>query len=216
MNSRERLTVASRGGEVDRKPMIVGPGSLLDDREADAFIVDAAPHVIAGFVGGDQAVLAQVDNPFARFGPELNKEFAIDPIAASEKLDLATEETRERIRAALDAGADGILYRLFGARALHSTPMQYGGHYLERDRELLEEIQDAHLNVLFLVGNDDLYLDFISDLPAHVMAWDRDATGYSSAQVRTMRKGAQASCDPDSEILLHHPGIRLADRLDRF
>lgn len=216
MNSRERLTAAARGGEVDRKPIIVGPGSQLDDREADALIVEAAPHIVSGFLGREQAVLAQIDNPFAKFGPDLSKEFALDPIAASEKLDEATEETRQKIRAALDAGADGIVYRLFGARALHSTPMQYGGHYLERDRELLEEIQDARLNVLFPVGNDDLYLDFISDLPAHVMAWDRDASGFSSAQVRTMRNGAQASSDPESEILLHHPGIRLADRLDRF
>lgn len=216
MTPRERLTAAARGGEVDRKPMIVGPGSQLDDQDADALIVAANPEIIASLVDGDRAVLAEVDNPFARFGAELNREFAIDPIAASEKLDQATEETRAKMRAALEAGADGIFYRLFGARARHSTPMQYGGHYLERDRELLEEIGDARLNVLFPVGDDDLYLDFISDLPAHVIAWDRDASGYSSAHVRAMRNGAQASSDPDSEILLHHPGIRLADRLDRI
>jgi hypothetical protein len=216
MTSRERLTAAARGGEVDRRPIIVGPGTQLDDREADALIVASAPHIVASFVGGERAVLAEVDNPFARFGAELNREFAIDPVAASEKLDQATEEARAKMRGALEAGADGIFYRLFGARALHSTPMQYGGHYLERDRELLEEIGDARLNVLFLVGNDDLYLDFISDLPAHVMAWDREASGFSGAQVRTMRNGAQASSDPESEILLHHPGIRLADRLDRI
>jgi hypothetical protein len=216
MTPRERLTAAARGGDVDRKPMIVGPGSLLDDQDADAIILPADPEVIARFVDGDRVVLAEVDNPFARFGASLNQEFAADPVAASEKLDAATEEARAKIRASLEAGADGIFYRLFGARALHSTPMQYGGHYLERDRELLEEIGDARLNVLFPVGDDDLYLDFISDLPAHVIAWDRDASGFSSAQVRAMRNGAQASSDPDSEILLHHPGIRLADRLDRI
>lgn len=216
MTPRERLTAAARGGDVDRRPTIVGPGSQLDDRDADAIIVSAAPHVVASFVGGDRAVLAEVDNPFARFGSDLNREFSVDPIAASEKLDEATEEVRAKMRAALEAGADGIFYRLFGARAAHSTPMQYGGHYLERDRELLEEIGDARINVLFPVGDDDLYLDFISDLPAHILAWDRDASGFSSAQVRTMRQGAQASSDPESEILLYHPGIRLADRLDRI
>ena len=179
-------------------------------------MVDADPEIVAKFVGGGQVVLAQIDNPFARFGPALNAEFGVDPVVAAQKLDRATDEVRRKIQEALGAGADGIVYRLFGARARHSTPMQYGGHYLERDRELLEEIADARLNVLLLVGDDDLYLDFICDLPAHVIAWDREASGFSSAQVRALRTGAQASSDPDSEILLYHPGVRIADQLDRF
>ncbi|MGV3616012.1 MAG: hypothetical protein ACO1SV_11820 [Fimbriimonas sp.] len=216
MNSRERLTAAARGGEVDRKPVIVSPGWSGTAPEADAVVVEADVETVARSVGGEQVVLAQVDNPFARYGPALNAEFGADPVAAAQKLDRATDDVRRKIGEALGAGADGILYRLFGARARHSTPMQYGGHYLERDRELLEEIADARLNVLFLVGNDDLYLDFICDLPAQVIAWDREASGFSSASVRAARTGAQASSDPESEILLYHPGVRIADQLDRF
>ena len=201
---------AARGGEVDQRPVIVWPGA--DSTVAsDALVLDQMSPVDT-----DAAVLVTVDNPFASVGPRLSQRFMEDPSRASAQLDAATESTRRAIAAALEGGADGIVYRLYGARAKHSTPMEYGGIYLERDRELLEEIRDARLNVLFLVGDDDLYLDFVSDLPAHVLAWDADASGFTSAQVRALRDGAQASSDPNSEILLHHSGIHLAARLDRF
>jgi hypothetical protein len=197
---------------VDRKPVIAYP----DRAPASDALVGRDLNDLAQLAEGEPLLLAEIDSPFQSHGPALNDEFRTDPMVAAAKLDEVVRERRDAIARALDQGADGIFYRLHGARARYCTPMQYGGHYLERDRELLDEIQDARLNVLFLVGNDDLYLDFVSDLPAHVIAWDRDASGFTSAEVRALRNGAQASGDPDSEILLHHPGVRIADRLDRF
>jgi hypothetical protein len=79
--------------------------------------------------------------------------------------------------------------------------MQYGGHYLERDRELLQSAADT-FTVLFIAGQEELYIDFVSDLPASVFAWDRDLTQVSASEVRTSRTGATASSDPASEITL--------------
>jgi len=201
---------AARGGEVDQKPVIGWP---VSDPASDAVVVDISQ--VAGQIDGDRAVLVEVTNPFFRVGSSLKELHRTEPAEAARRLDRAVEHVRAEIAAAMDVGADGILYRLHGASAAHSTPMEYGGHYLERDREILSEIGDARLNVLFLVGDEDLYFDFVSDLPAHVLAWDREATGLSLATVRELRTGALASSDPESEIMLSHSGVRIADRLER-
>ena len=93
--------------------------------------------------------------------------------------------------------------------------MQYGGYYLERDRELLQEIEAARLNVLCVVGDEEVFIDFVSDLPAQVFAWDSRATSVSSAYVRELRKGAQASADPGSEIEFRLAMPSLAQYLEK-
>ncbi len=79
--------------------------------------------------------------------------------------------------------------------------MQYGGFYLERDRELLEEAKDATFNLLWIDAGEEAYLDFVSDLPAHAFAWDIDATDVSVVQMRAMRPGALAAEDPTADFL---------------
>ncbi len=95
-----------------------------------------------------------------------------------------------------------MLYRLHGAHPSHTSPMQYGGYYLERDREILEEITDARFNLLFIVGSEGTYIDFVSDLPAHVFAWDERASGVTLEEVRQMRTGALATTNPNADIQL--------------
>lgn len=210
MTPRERLMVASRGGEADRKPIISWDGS---DSEADAIVV--APNLVKANIG-ERVVLAEVPSPFSIYGTSLNALLREDPESGSAKLDAAVEITRQLMEQAMSDGADGIFYCLYGATADNSTPMEYGGFYLERDRELLESVSEATLNVLFLVGKEDLYYDFVSDLPANVIAWDFDLSGITSKQIRFGRPGAQASSDPASEIILRHPGLSVADRLARY
>ena len=212
MTSRERVTAAARGGSVDRRPLLAYP----EPSEATDIIVAEDPEGLRASIDGEKVVLGAVDSPFRRCGTDLAKQLSEDPESAHMLLQKAVDDTRTDMSAVLSAGADGIFYRLFGAREGLSTPMEYGGHFLERDRELLEEVQDANLNVLFLVGNEGLYMDFVSDLPAHVIAWDVEATGISAADVRQLRNGAQASSDPASEIHLQHQGIRIADRIESF
>lgn len=199
MTGRERALAAARGGATDRRPT-VGWSS-----DADVVIGPAA--------GEDQMRLAECLNPFAmarKEGVDLNQALADDPAAGNELLDQFVARTREALAAGLDSGADGVLYRLHGAREALCTPMQYGGYYLERDRELLEEIGEAALNVLLVVG-EDAYLDFVCDLPAHVFAWDADATGVTSDQIRALRVGAQASTDEASEFRLGPIPSTIAD-----
>ncbi len=202
MTGRERLVAAARGGETDRPATLFWPCPKSEG--SDALILENAKDVVPD---ADRAVLVEVANPFGQAlarDLDLNAALVADPDAPA--LEEMVEATRTDLRNALDAGADGVFYVLHGACGRWCSPMQYGGWYLERDRELLEEIADARLNVLFVVGSDDTYLDFVSDLPAHVFAWDSAATAQDSASVRAMRNGAQASADAHSEIRLVSPG----------
>lgn len=200
MTGRERLVAAARGGQTDRPVLLAWPSS---GEEGDARVVTSPGDVRTD---EDRAVLVEVPNPFGQAlarRVDLNAALMEDPNAPV--LEEMVAATREALSEALGTGADGVLYRLHGARGKWCSPMQYGGWYLERDRELLEEIADARLNVLYVVGEDDAYLDFVSDLPAHVFAWDVASTGVSAQVVRSLRNGAQASADPASEIRLVSP-----------
>jgi hypothetical protein len=196
MTSRERLIAAARGSAVDRKPVICWPEPCV---ESDATIGPGSP---------DQIRLAQVINPFGqalKHGVEVWDTLAEEPRRGEKILDGLVDMTRAEIQAAFDHGADGIVYLLYGARGLHTTPMEYGGHYLERDRELLAEVQDATFNMIFVVGEDDAYLDFVSDLPGHAFAWDAVATQVSVNDLRAMRPGALAANSPEADIDLRLP-----------
>ena len=200
MTSRERLVAASRGAEVDRQPSLAW---LNGADGVDATVVAGKSNIERG--ADSSVVLAEVSNPFGlalEKGIDLNKALRDNPAIGNEVLDNLVEEVRGTIAARLESGADGIFYRLHGANPQHCSPMQYGGYYLERDRELLEEVSEATLNVLFLSGEQDLYIDFVSDLPAQLFAWDSDLTKISAADVRSARKGAVASADPTSDVLL--------------
>ncbi len=197
MTSIERLIAAVKGAEVDRKPQI---GWLAADQAVDASVAAQSD----ARNGPDEPVLlAEVPNPFGlalQRGIDLNKALKDDPSVGAEILDGLVEEVRDGIVNSLSKGADGIFYRLHGACPAHCSPMQYGGHYLERDRELLSGASNAVLNVLFVVGKEDLYIDFVSDLPAHVFAWDSDLSSLRAGDVRCCRSGALACGDPDGDI----------------
>ena len=200
MTSRERLIAVSRGGEADRQPSL-GWLNVAEGADATVAVIDSTlDRTVEGPV-----VLAEVANPFGlalEKGIDLNKALRDDPSVGNEMLDTLVAEVRETIAAKLGGGVDGIFYRLHGANPQHCSPMQYGGYYLERDREILEEVSDATLNVLFVAGGQDLYIDFVSDLPAQLFAWDSELTKITAADVRSCRKGAVASADPTSDVLL--------------
>ena len=198
MTPRERLAAVANGAPVDRKPVVLRPGAA-DDR-ADAIVVPADT-----FAGGraDQAVLAHVLSPFARAisrGTELTRLLHDDPAAGGDSLAELTEETRAEMARALEQGADGIYYELDGAYPTRTTPMQYGGFFLETDRKLLAEIEPTGFNILFVKGDVEPYIDFVSDLPAQAFGWE--SKSVSVQFVRKMRQGALAAADPQADVLL--------------
>lgn len=204
MNSRELAIAATRGGAVERKPVLsfdsVGDILIHQDLSAER--------------NHERIDLFLVSNPFGlakQNGTDLNRLLEEDIESGSEKLSNYAESVRNLIQNALDYGFDGVFYVLQGARGSESTPMQYGGHYLELDRQILSEFSESVLNCVFVVGHDDVYIDFVSDLPAHLFAWDADASTFDSKYVRTLRSGAQASSDPESEVFLSSKSQNLTE-----
>lgn len=202
MTSRERLLAAANGGPVDRKPILYWP-YWKEGSDIRHFNHETMPDHIEE-EEGDVAVV-EITNPFGlalQRNLDLNKILKEDPRAGNRLLGELVDETQKDIDLAHSIGADGILYRLYGARSRHCTPMQYGGYYLERDRELLEGVKGSLFNMIFVVGEEDVYVDFVSDLPAHAFGWDRKGSELTVEEVRKMRPGALFCEDPDADILL--------------
>lgn len=211
MTSRERIIAVARGGEVDRKPVINWP---IWDPNSDVrhYNHETIPDHIEE--ASDLVSLVEITNPF---GLALQRELDInallkeDPKEGNRLLGELCDEAQRDIDQAFEIGADGIIYRLYGARSRHCTPMQYGGFYLERDRELLEGVKDALFNMVFVVGDEDVYLDFVSDLPAHAFGWDQKSSQIPLSDVRDMRTGALVCDDPEADIRLD-PGTDFLSR----
>lgn len=199
MTSRERLLAAAHTKAVDQRPTITW---MADSPQAEAIVLQSSS---TDFVEEGRAVLVDVPNPFGlalQKGIDINRALKDDPTVGADLLDALVHEIRQTISNSLMNGAEGIFYRLHGACSKHCSPMQYGGHFLERDRELLLSAASAPFIVLFVAGSQELYIDFVSDLPALVFAWDHEKTNLSASEVRTLRPGATASSDPASEINL--------------
>lgn len=186
---------------MDRPPWFVwdveAPGSFLGKHSPDAMVARSAEEARALLSStGEEgpAILMEVLNPLglALAEGENPNRLLDEPEVAARELDRWAEQCREALANALASGVDGIFYRLRGAEPPYSTPMEFGGFHLERERELLEEIGDARFNVLLADGAAETYLDFLTDLPAHAFAWDEARVPFTATQVREMRPGALA------------------------
>ena len=111
--------------------------------------------------------------------------------------------------------AQGVFYRLDGAYPSASTPMEYGGHYLEVDRDVLSSIQNSFV-IVFVEGEGEVYFDFVSDLPADAMGWDADRNPIDLNEARRHRAGALALDHPEAEIVLATSLEQCEEWLDRM
>lgn len=98
-------------------------------------------------------------------------------------LELGTEP-QDAVERVVDAaaGAAGFLYELEGACPDHTTPMEYGGVYLESDRAALAELARSGPVVLLARGRD-AYLDVLAGLPCTAMAWLESEVGAGRGAV---------------------------------
>lgn len=162
-----------------------GPG-------ADIAVVDAA---VSGSIVRVQSVSSRVGD-VAAFLDALRQ----DPAGADATLAQLEQETRQAIAAAVTAGASGILYWIEGASPTDFTPMQYGGLFLELDREILADTRAKVEVVVFVADTDEAYIDFVSDLPADLFGW-AGATP-EPAEIRALRPGRLLADHPTADVRL--------------
>lgn len=198
MTSLERVRAAAAGQPLDRKPVLI-----YGDPELSDMVVCAVDDVVpARAEHPNQAVLVEVASPFARAaaaGQDIYALLHADPVAGATQLAEYAEQVRDEAALALKAGADGIWYHMEGADASQSTPMQYGGHFLELDRELLAGFGKEAINVVAVIGAEP-YLDFVCDLPADFFAWQADISNVDVATVRAIRPGGLAAQSPEADL----------------
>ncbi len=206
MNCRERLTAAGRGGQTDRAPWFAWfPNasylnllSFAREYKPDAIVTsshDDATSFLDELGSDGPAVLFEVVNPYGLAlvdDLDLNAMIQADPYEGHVLHAKYSTVIAETLEWAMDAGCDGVFYRLLGAAPQWSTPMQYGGHHLGRDRDLLDSVNEARFNVVYVDGGPGVYLDFVSDLPASAFAWDEAESGISPSEVRELRMGTIA------------------------
>jgi hypothetical protein len=181
-------------GEVPRKPVIAWGFS---HPQADAVVLDTYADQ------GDSVTMVRVDSPLtkqAKRNLNLNHLLHSDPEAGNKVLDELVSETLEEGKNALASGADGVAYVIDGAYPGGSTPMQFGGYYLERDREILEQLSDANFNLVFIEGGEETYLDSVSDLAANAIGWRICESGFSKEMMRELRCGPVAGNDASADI----------------
>lgn len=209
MRGRERLQAACEGASPGFQPVLAEYSPSLE--LPDGFIVTSADDLDAARSRHPEAaVLWAVPNAFARAGNEIVELLRLseqDPGRADERLSGFAEQALSQIEAAKREGADGVFYVLSGADPSRSTPMQYGGLFLELDREALSKACEMGMCFLYLDAARGAYLDFVADLPASVFGWDRARTGVEVAAVREVRPGALFADDPEADILLKPPSL---------
>ena len=80
---------------------------------------------------------------------------------------------------------DGSLnYVVAGAEPIWTTPMQYGGHFLELDRELIGSRQPA----ITLIGGAETYVDIVSDLAETFLIWNPATNDVNPEEVAKMTR----------------------------
>lgn len=168
----------------------------LGSRNGEICIVHDSP-------GDDKSLwLKLVHGPLSRLMKSNRSIFDIldeHPTAGEEELNREADLTRNEIARAKSDGFDGFCYVVNGAYPAISSPMQYGGHFLEVDRMLLDEAEGQGYRAVFVQGSDEPYVDFVSDLPCEILGWDI-RSGIEPAQVKEMRSGLLMADHPDAEI----------------
>lgn len=149
-----------------------------------------------------------INNPLFRSlqsGLDLGSLAQSNPTEADTLLVGFVQEAISEVDQAVEHGCQGIIYNLFGASPEHSTPMQYGGLFLERDREILSYAESRTCTLIHVAPSPESYLDFVSDLPGDLFAWDDELTGVSAESMRKFRSGALATYGSGGEVRLIRP-----------
>lgn len=200
MTGREWILAASRGTPLETKPVLMG--AYRPEANAEGYVVEQDEVRRCLSESPDSACLVRVKGPLGRTMEEGERLIAMlesDPAGGDARLKEIQQTIREDIDAALGEGADGVFYVVDGATAEHSTPMEYGGHFLEVDREILSEYGGARINAIYVEGEEP-YLEFVSDLPGHLFGWDVALSGRDVQSVREIRTGALFAASPSADV----------------
>ena len=161
-------------------------------------VLDAdAPHLASQLVclrqirrelGPDTPILQTVFSPLAQAKHLAGDETLLahlrrHPEAVEHGLKTITESTKRFIRAAAQAGIDGIFYAVQHAQAAVLSREEYVGFGRAEDLELLKAADELWCNMLHLHG-ENVYFDAVKDYPAHIINWHDRESGPTLTEAR--------------------------------
>lgn len=82
----------------------------------------------------------------------------------------------------IDQTSGPMNYIVAGAEPGVTSPMQYGGHFLELDRELIGTTSTA----ITLIGGPETYIDVVSDIAKSYLIWNPETNPVDPQEVSRM------------------------------
>lgn len=200
MTGRELVLAAFQGSPSNSKPRIVSTGTGAD---AQGFYGPLESLPTSGVSACFGTVLSPLGNLLAK-GRDIYSVLESNPEVGEAMISEESDRVRQMVSEIVQAGADGVLYELEGAYPAASSPMQYGGHFLEVDRELMAEITSKTIGIVWVCGKDEPYLDFVSDLAGHAFGWESE-DDMDVASIRAVRTGLIVGSFAQADLMLSSP-----------
>lgn len=168
------------------KPLDPGAGAL--GRELEALrLIRQGRH-------DDAPILHTVFSPLtiARklAGDRLRDDLQAQPDSVLAALEVITETVGRYVRAALEAGADGLFFATQTGSAEVFTAEENGRWGAPYARRVLEQVRDRSALTLLHVHGRDIHFDQLASLPVHAMNWHDRLTPPSLAEGQRRFAGA--------------------------
>jgi len=174
--------VKTRGDWARIGPLDPGAGAL--GRE-----LDAVRRIRKGR-GDDAPILMTAFSPLtiARklAGERLREDMTSAPDAVQAALEAITETTTRHLRAAVEAGADGVFFAIQAATPEVLTAEEHARWDLPYARRVLEAVPGSAFTMLHVHGQD-IYFDAVAGLPGHAINWHDRLTAPSLADAKRRR-----------------------------
>ncbi|HWQ13687.1 MAG TPA: uroporphyrinogen decarboxylase family protein [Roseiflexaceae bacterium] len=137
-------------------------------------------------VGPDVPLLATVFSPFSQAKNLVGGGLEVVHLRRhraqlQHALEVIAETTARWVRAALEAGADGIFFAVQRAAADALSEQEYREVCRPLDLRVLEAAQGGTFNLLHLHGLNT-YFDLVADYPVHALNWHDRETGPSLSE----------------------------------
>jgi uroporphyrinogen decarboxylase len=117
-------------------------------------------------------------------GGRLLEHLRQDPERVHAGLRVITDSLVAFVRGLVDAGADGIYFAVHGPSDDMATPIEYEANFLDLDKDVLQAVGGAGLNIMHPHSYSKLYFDLVLELPTHVCCWSDREAGPSLTDVR--------------------------------
>lgn len=160
-------------------------------------------------VGPDIPIIETVFNPLSQAKRLVAKGMEIVHLRRHSQqvtaaLEVITTTTVAFVRAALEAGADGIFYAIQHASATLLSEAEYRTSLRPLDLRILEAARGGSFNLLHLHGQHT-YLDLVADYPVHALNWHDRETGPALAEGARRFPGLVVGGLSQQDLIEGHP-----------